>query len=168
MMPGFTDLPDRDPGLPRFLLAALAIGLLAALRLLLGSDLPESGSSRLAAAVASPIPADPRQALAQAGAEVFLAQGCGACHATTDASTASGPGLGGVAARAGLRPTQAGYGGAASSAEAYLREAVVDHCVDTLPGYACVDMPEIGLRLGGDSLDALVVFLLRLTPEGSP
>lgn len=166
-MPGYADLPDRDPGLPRFVLAALAIGLLAALRLILGS-VPESGSSRLAAAVASPSPVDPRLAMAQAGAEVFLAQGCGACHATTDASTASGPGLGGLAARAGLRPTQADYGGGATSAEAYLREAIVEHCADTLPGYTCVDMPEIGLRLGSDSLDALVVFLLRLTPEGSP
>ncbi len=164
--PRFADLPSRDPGLPRFAWAAAALATGLAVGWILAATpapAPEAEAA-LDAFGQTPIPVE----AVLPGAEVFLREGCGACHATSDASTALGPGLGGVGTRAARRVGEADYGGEAETADAYLREAIVDHCADAVPGYACVDLPDIGLRLGEDDVLALVDYLSRLTPEGSP
>jgi len=161
-----TDLPERDPSLPRFAWAAAVLAALLAAGWLVGAPSRLSGNLEVAAEKAASVQAGP--AVEPLGATVFLNQGCGACHASASTSTALGPGLGGVAARAAARVVAPDYTGDAGAARDYLREAIVDHCADTVPGYACVPLPEIGLRLSTVEAGELVDFLMRLTPEGSP
>lgn len=160
------ELPARDPGLPRFAWAAglVAAGIAAGWLWAAAPAPSPEAEAALDAFAQTPIPAE----VVLPGAGLFLREGCGACHATSDVSTALGPGLSGVGARAARRIAEAGYGGEADTATAYLREAIVDHCADAVPGYACVDLPDIGLRLTEDDVADLVDYLGRLTPEGSP
>jgi len=161
------DLHRRDPGLPRFTLAVAALALAGAAWLLLRpAARPLAGLAEVATAVAA-TPAV-GSAADQSGATVFLDQGCGGCHATSGAATARGPSLAGAGARAAERVQAPDYRGGAGSARDHLRESVIDHCADVTPGYACEQMPELGLRIGTADLDALVGFLMRLPPEGSP
>ncbi len=154
-----TDLPRRDPGLPRFVLGIGALAILALLWLLVRPTPPLPGA--LGAAVESAV-STPETPLDRSGASVFLAQGCGTCHSTTGASTALGPGLGGVSARAAARIIAPDYTGGAGSARDYVLESILDHCADTLPGYTCAELPDLGLHLTTADADALVDFLMRL------
>jgi hypothetical protein len=41
-----------------------------------------------------------------------------------------------------------------------VREAVLDHCADLVPGYDCPPAPDIGLRRSAEEVADLVRFLL--------
>lgn len=162
--PQLLDLPGRDPGLPRFAIAAAILAVLAAGWVLLRPAAAPPGVLGTAVEIAA---GTPETTFDQSGATIFLAQGCGACHGSTSASTALGPGLGGVGARAAARVLAADYTGSATDASGYLEEAIVDHCVDLVPSYSCVELPDLGLRLSTTDAVALVDFLTRLPAEGT-
>ena len=159
------DLPGRDPGLPRFAVAVGALVLLAAGWLLVRPVPALPGVMGTAVEIAA---STPEAATEDPGATVFLAQGCGTCHSRTSSSTALGPGMGGVAARAAARIAAADYTGDARSAREYLEEAILTHCADIVPGYTCIELPDLGLRLSATDADALVNDLLRIPAEGRP
>lgn len=159
------DLPGRDPGLPRFAIAAAILALLAAGWVLLHPVQTPPGVLGTAVEIAA---GTPETAFDQSGATIFLAQGCGACHSSSSASTALGPGLGGVGTRATARVVAPDYGGGATDGAGYLEEAIVDHCADLVPGYSCVELPDLGLRLSATDADVLVDFLTRLPAEETP
>jgi nitric oxide reductase subunit C len=158
--------PDRDPGLPRFALLAgvLAIGL--ALVFALRPALPEPERGGAVAVEALPGGGDDPDPVA-AGREVFLAQGCGGCHAVDPAAGGGGPALVGLWSRAELRLAAPDYQGGARDAETYLREAVLDHCLDPLPGYSCPDLEDLAIRLSVGEVDALLAYL-RSAGGGDP
>lgn len=158
--------PERDPGLPRFawLAGTVAIGLalLSALRPpqpgAAGSLGGPEASSVDAAGGAEPDPV-------AAGREVFLAQGCAGCHALNAGGGGSGPSLDGIWARAASRLTAPDYRGGARDPETYLREAVLDHCLDPLPGYTCPDLEDLAVRLSVGEVDALLAYLRSVGAE---
>lgn len=161
------DLPGRDAGLPRFVITALVGSAALAVWLLVRP-------SRPAGPMATGVP-PPRATVTSAtlpgqrsGATLFLQEGCGNCHATTGPSTALGPSLAGAADRAGARIRAEDYRGSADSPAAYLREAIVDHCLDLVPGYDCVAAPDITLRLSAEEIDRLVGFVSRLEAPETP
>lgn len=150
--------PERDPGLPRF--AWLAAALALALALLLAFRPPRPGpgpavQGLLGGAAEGEAAPDP----VAAGREVFVVQGCGSCHALSAADGGSGPALAGLWPRAMLRLNAPDYRGGARDPDTYLREAVLDHCLDPLPGYNCPDLEDLAVRLSVGEVDALVAYL---------
>jgi hypothetical protein len=96
------------------------------------------------------------------GASLFVVEGCGTCHVTVGPSTALQPTLAGAEARAGARLEAADYTGQADSPRDYIRESIVDHCIDTIPGYSCEGAPDVSVRLGTAEIEALVDFVMGL------
>ena len=154
------DLPERDPGLPRFALALAGLAIIGCLWLL-AAPLPGRFSGHATRATTA-VPTG----LAEPGRDLFVSQGCGACHAVEGPPTAGGPSLGGALGRAAARVGSAEYSGEAKDAMAYLREAILDHCADPLPGYDCGKAPAVGLRLSERQIDELVGFVATL-PGGT-
>lgn len=156
------DVPARDPGLPRFLVVVAACALAGAALVAVRPeplDAPAAGAD---------VAGDPTPDAGLTGAGLFLREGCGECHATSGPSSALGPSLAGVWSRAQSRVIMPGYAGDADTAEGYLREATLAHCVDLLPGYTCPDVSEVGLRLSLDEVDRIVRFMAGLSDGGSP
>ena len=153
-LPGARDLPDRDPGLPRFVLVIAAIAAAAAI----------IAAVRTGAALAPPtlVPQEATAIVGPSGADLFVREGCGECHVTQGVPTALGPSLAGVLASARERLADPRYTGSAATPEAYLREATVDHCRDLLAGYSCPDVSAVELRLGAGEIDRLVRYLAQL------
>lgn len=154
---GIHDLPEADPGLPRFVLlvALLAVGG-AAVAAVRGSPTGPGPGTGAVAEGRSP------EAIGWSGEELFLREGCGECHAADGSSSALGPGLAGALGRASERIADPTYGGTARSPREYLWEATVDHCRDPLPGYACPEGVVVGLRLGADEVDRVVDYVVQL------
>jgi cytochrome c oxidase subunit 4 len=108
--------------------------------------------------------ATPREAVAReggaeplAGAQVFLAKGCGACHTIEGLSGAAGtvgPKLNGLATRAGARK-------APLSAEQYVRESIEKPGAFTVEGFAPL-MPELRATMTPAEFKSLVGYLLTL------
>ena len=176
MPPRRDAFPDRDPGLPRFAVvgavAALGLALVSALRPPVPPSAAVTDDQAQGILGGGPAAPDP----AAAGREVFLAQGCGGCHAI-DAAGGGGPALAGLWRRAELRLSAPDYRGGARDPETYLREAVLDHCLDPLPGYSCPDLDDLAIRLSVGDVDALLTYLRSVggadaapgpTAEGPP
>jgi nitric oxide reductase subunit C len=102
------------------------------------------------------------EAETRSGASLFVVEGCGTCHVTVGPSTALQPSLAGTRAHAEDRIESPDYGGLATTPEEYIRESILDHCADVLPGYSCESAPDVGVRLGSDEIDALVEFIMGL------
>lgn len=121
--------------------------------------------SSIAGAEAPSVPASD----ASRGAELFLAQGCSACHAFAPVGAGGlfAPPLDGVATTATARIEAPDYRGAASDAPAYLRESIVTPLAYVVPGYAGSyhRMPAY-LHLSDEELDALIALLIGPAPEG--
>jgi nitric oxide reductase subunit C len=103
------------------------------------------------------------------GQAVFNGAGaCASCHALAPGVALVGPSLAGVATRAGERPRDPAYGGAADSVEAYLRESILEPNRYLVPGerYAAGGrsfMPEMyGQTLAPGQIDDLVAYLATL------
>lgn len=98
------------------------------------------------------------------GVEVYLQSYCGACHALASAGTAGafGPSHDDARAQAEERLRDPNYRGAATTAEEYIRESIVDPGVYLVPGYAATPhrMPAYG-NLSDEALDALVALLMQ-------
>jgi hypothetical protein len=158
--PPFTDLPDRDPGLPRFILLLACGAVLGAGWVMLR---PSGGSTGTVAATTGS-----GQAADLTGGSLFVREGCGACHATIGPSMASGPSLAGARQHAADRIASPDYTGFSDSPDDYLREATLDHCVDLVPGYVhdCAKLSDVGLRLSDAQVDLLVAFIAALPPGG--
>jgi hypothetical protein len=160
------DLPARDPGLPRFVLVALGAAALLAVWALLRPPGPAGGLTAdgggTGVATVTPAPGQ------RSGALLFLQEGCGRCHVTAGPSTARGPSLVGLAAVAAARVADPGYRGWAQDARGYLREAIVDHCLDLVPGYDCPAAPYVSLRLSAEEIDRLVEFVGQLQAPAVP
>jgi cytochrome c oxidase subunit 2 len=94
------------------------------------------------------------------GKQLFAANGCGGCHALTDAGTSAnvGPKLDTLAAQAakfGKRRRE--------SARAYVKESIQDPRAFTVPGFPANVMPTtFGKELSGAQVDALVDYLLSV------
>lgn len=154
------DLPAADPGIPLFVVAAAACAVLGAMWLVVRpphSDVP--GPSAADEVGQGSIPR------VRTGSDIFVAEGCGTCHITSGPSTALQPSLEGALGRAARRLQASDYSGSATTPEEYLREAILDHCADTLPGYSCEGAPDVGLRLGPAEFEALVAFVADLEGE---
>jgi mono/diheme cytochrome c family protein len=155
------DLPERDPGLPRFIMVMAVLVAAGALWLVVRpvSVEPLDEAPVVSAAV------EPEEAGDASGGMLFVREGCGACHATAGPSTALGPTLSDAARNADDRIRSPEYAGHAEDAGAYLREATLDHCADILPGYECVEVSEVGLRLSAAEIEKLVEFMSGLGAE---
>jgi mono/diheme cytochrome c family protein len=99
-------------------------------------------------------------ASAARGALLFAEEGCASCHRPAGTSRALGPPLAGLAERAAARLEAPDYRGSAETPDDYVREAVLDHCADLVPGYRCPTAPDIGLRRSTEEVADLVRFLL--------
>ncbi len=105
----------------------------------------------------------PSPELLALGEELFVNQGCGACHAIEGvAQGVVGPALTNMRAVAEARAGEAGV----ADAEAYVRQSIVEpnaYRVEECPTGACAPgvMPaNFGDVLSGEELDALVAYLL--------
>ncbi|MBS1253034.1 MAG: hypothetical protein MAG451_02079 [Anaerolineales bacterium] len=108
-------------------------------------------------------PEAPSPGLLALGEEVFVNQGCGACHTIEGvAQGVVGPALTNMGAVAGGRAGEAGV----ADAEAYVRQSIVEpnaYTVEECPTGACAPgvMPaNFGDVLSEEELDALVEYLL--------
>lgn len=101
------------------------------------------------------------------GLRLYRAQYCGTCHAFTAAGTAGvfGPPHDGMRAIAEQRIRSTEYAGAATTAEAYIRESLLEPGVYRVPQYAATRyaMPAY-TSLTDDQVDALVRLLLDPRP----
>lgn len=98
------------------------------------------------------------------GIEVYRANFCGTCHTLDAADTHGifGPAHNGVGTTAAQRIQDAEYTGSATTAEAYIRESLVDPSVYRVPGYSGgrFTMPTYS-ELDEADLDALIYMLLH-------
>ena len=98
------------------------------------------------------------------GIEVYRAQYCGSCHALDAANTRGifGPPHNAVALDAEERINAENYVGDAQTAEAYLRESILEPKAYFTPGYAASNhqMPAYG-HLPEEDIDAMVYMLLQ-------
>jgi cytochrome c oxidase subunit II len=102
--------------------------------------------------------ADKTQAAGEAasGKQLFQKQGCGSCHTLSGAQAVGrvGPNLDGIGSRAGT--TVLGQ-----SAEAYIREAIINPDAYILPGYSVGLMPkDFQQMMSSQELQTLVQYLL--------
>ena len=90
------------------------------------------------------------------GKQIFIASGCGSCHALSDVGTSGtvGPSLDNLA---GASP-QPGL-----SAEEYVRESIVDPETYVVKGFARDGMPDYSDRLDEAEVTELVGYLARVT-----
>ena len=94
--------------------------------------------------------------------------GCFVCHSTAPGVQLAGPSLAGVGARAAATLQAAGYTGAASDAQAYLRESIVQPSAYLVPGALFSAngrsfMPDnFQQLLKPEQVDQLVAYLLTL------
>jgi mono/diheme cytochrome c family protein len=162
--PVVRDLPVADPGLPRFVLVVALLAAVGALWLAMRpSEVVPLESVR-----DEVLPEVVEEPEGTSGGMIFVREGCGECHVTTGPSTALGPSLAGVGARAEERVRSPEYTGHSDNARDYVREATLDHCADVVPGYECVELSDVGLRLSPAEVDSLVDFMLGLpAPEGA-
>jgi cytochrome c oxidase subunit II len=94
------------------------------------------------------------------GKQLFASNGCGGCHALTDAGTSAdvGPKLDDLAADAAKFGKQRN-----ESAKDYVRESIADPRAFAVPGYPKNVMPTtFGKDLSKQQVDALVDYLLRV------
>ncbi len=112
---------------------------------------------------AEPVDA-PGGGIVAAGREVYRQQYCGVCHALGAAGTAGsfGPTHNGMGATAADRVTDSTFTGAASTAEEYILESIIDPGIYVVPGYERTRfrMPAY-MNLSEDDLNALVQLLLQ-------
>lgn len=152
-----------EPLVPRFFLLVVILGLTAFFAILLRPV--EMGQSLVDREESS---AEQQAGPSGAGAELYLASGCGECHTTSGADSALGPSLAGAGLRAESRIAAADYGGSATTGREYLVESILSHCADRLPGYDCPDVRDLGLRISLEDAEALADFLDRLPAEVAP
>jgi nitric oxide reductase subunit C len=89
--------------------------------------------------------------------------GCAACHTLSTVGPAwAGDGTTpGIGTRAAARIDEAGYSGAATSAEQYLLESIVEPNAHLVPGYETVAMPgNFGARLTPQDAADLIAYML--------
>jgi cytochrome c oxidase subunit 2 len=94
------------------------------------------------------------------GKQLFASNGCGGCHALSDAGTEAdvGPKLDDLAAEAKRYGKQQ-----KESPEEYVRQSIVDPRAFTVPGFGKTTMPTtFGKDLSKQQVDALVDYLLRV------
>lgn len=89
------------------------------------------------------------------GAQLFVAQGCNGCHIIKGQGGAIGPNLSTIGAQAATRKP-------GMSAEAYLRESIVNPNAFVVSGYQAGVMPATySQTLSSEQLDQLVAYLLE-------
>jgi cytochrome c oxidase subunit 2 len=94
------------------------------------------------------------------GKQLFAANGCGGCHTLGDAGASAnvGPKLDDIATQAAKFGKQRN-----ESAQAYVRESIVDPRAFAVPGFPAKVMPTtFGKDLSKQEVDALVDYLLRV------
>lgn len=104
------------------------------------------------------------EALLAFGAEVYRRQACGVCHKlnTIGSEGAFGPSHDNMAEIAAQRLQNPRYQGAATSAEEYVRESIVDPLAFLVEGYQITRFPmPIFTNLSPQEVDALVYLLLQ-------
>ena len=153
------DFPGR--WLRSFLLVCVlfTVGMLAAV-IVLAKESEEEGAHGTEPAPTQTEPAGttappPAKGDPIAGKSIFAAQGCGACHTFTPASTkgAVGPNLDELPASA----EKAGRG----SLEEFVQESIADPNAYVAPGFQAGVMPNFGELLSGEQIDDLVAFLTQ-------
>lgn len=114
----------------------------------------ESGG-QAAAAQAAAVAAGPNP---EAGKQLFVSSGCGACHriaGVPQAAGAVGPELSRVGGVAGTRKP-------GMAAEAYLTESLLEPNAFTVPGFPPAMPPKGGADLSDDQVASIVAYLLSL------
>lgn len=152
------EFPQRDPGLPRFVWALAALVLSANVAGLLRPPRPLAAPEIPGAQERAEGEVDP----ALVGQAVFRDQGCANCHGIAPGEAGQGPNLVGLWGRAGQRIAAPDYRGGARDADSYLREAVLDHCLDPLPGFSCPPLDDLAVRLSVGEVDSLLAFLRQV------
>lgn len=98
------------------------------------------------------------------GLELYLSQGCGICHTLSKADSKGvfGPPHDALFVIAQARFQSPDYPGEAASAEAYIRESLLEPSAYIIPGYALTrfHMPAY-THLSQEDLDALIYLLMK-------
>lgn len=124
----------------------------------------EPGSQRETTSTPTSDDSSELKQLVAAGRAVFLQQHCGVCHRldTADTRGSFGPTHNGMGTTADGRIGDPKYTGAATTAEAYMRESIVDPVIYIVPGYELnrYPMPAYTI-LTEEDLHSLVQMLLQ-------
>ena len=124
----------------------------------------EPGDQREATSTIATDDSSELKQLVAAGRAVFLQQHCGVCHRldTADTRGSFGPTHNGMGTTADGRIGDPKYTGAATTAEAYMRESIVDPVIYIVPGYELnrYPMPAYTI-LTEEDLHSLVQMLLQ-------
>ncbi len=124
----------------------------------------EPGSQREATSTIATDDSSELKQLVAAGRAVFLQQHCGVCHRldTADTRGSFGPTHNGMGTTAVRRIGDPKYTGAATTAEAYMCESIVDPVIYVVPGYELnrYPMPAYTI-LTEEDLHSLVQMLLQ-------
>jgi cytochrome c2 len=95
------------------------------------------------------------------GEKLFTAQGCAACHSFKEGERIVGPSLYHIGQTAAQRIKAPDYRGKAASADAYIRESIVDPSLYVVPGFpAGVMVQDFAKKLTPQEIDDLVAFLM--------
>jgi cytochrome c oxidase subunit II len=113
-------------------------------------------------AVATPPDVEDPEAMAEFGASVYQANGCGSCHVlpAVDSVGILGPSHAQMGVVAQQRIEDPGYTGSAGTAEDYIRESIREPGIYVVPGYANVMPPYGEDQISEEELEALVQFLM--------
>ena len=106
-------------------------------------------------------PSAPGATNLSAGEALYNQNGCLACHALEDGPNAptAGPVIEGLMARAAETITAEDYTGSATTAEEYVREAIIQPEVYIVPDYLAIMPATYEASLTEDELDTLVEYL---------
>lgn len=112
----------------------------------------------------TPLPEAEDAALLALGADLYRRQACGVCHKLSAIGSEGtfGPPHDNLAAIAAQRLQEERYHGAATTAEEYIRESIVDPLAFLVEGYQITRFPmPIFTNLSPQEVDALVYLLLH-------
>ncbi len=132
-----------------------AQALVAYLLALKTNEAPKPGAVVAGLTLDTPLPAGN----AASGQALFTAQACTACHSLKPDEKIVGPSLSGMGKAALTRFKAQDYKGQASSAEAYLKEAILNPSAYLVPTYPDAMLKDYPQKLNAQQLADLIAFL---------
>jgi cytochrome c2 len=132
-----------------------AQALVAYLLALKANEAPKPGAVVAGLTLDTPLPAGN----AASGQALFTAQACNACHSLKPGENIVGPSLAGLGKAVLARFTAPDYKSKASSAEAYLKESILNPSAYLVPTYPDAMLKDYPQKLNAQQLADLIAFL---------